>query len=169
MKTLRLSHLFNQHISATNSIEITSEKGSFLKIDILDRTKLQSLFNTNSFDIVIHLAALTGIRPSLQHEQHYRQVNEQGFKNVVELAEEHGVKKIIYASSSSVYGNCTDYPFTELSDTEHPLNPYASTKKNNELFAKDFAQAHNITLFGLRFFTVYGPWTRPDMATFQFH
>ena len=168
MKTLRLSHLFSQPITATNTPEMITEKGTFIVIDILDRTLLQSLFNTHSFDIVVHLAALTGIRPSLQHEQRYRLVNEEGFKNIVEVAQEHGVRKIIYASSSSVYGSCNDYPYTEESDTDHPLNPYASTKKNNELFAEAFAKLHDITLIGLRFFTVYGPWTRPDMATYNF-
>lgn len=168
MKLLRLSNLFHQPIHFENNLEITSAKGIFLAIDILDRPKLELLLNKHGFDIVIHLAALTGIRPSLQHEQLYREVNEQGFKNVVESANNSGVKKIIYASSSSVYGNCTDYPFTENSDTTQPLNPYASTKKNNELFAEDFIKQYNITLIGLRFFTVYGPWTRPDMATFNF-
>ncbi len=168
MKLLRLSNLFHQPIHFENNLEITSAKGIFLAIDILDRPKLELLLNKHGFDIVIHLAALTGIRPSLQHEQLYRKVNEQGFKNVVESAENSGVKKIIYASSSSVYGSCSDYPFTEESDTNHTLNPYASTKKNNELFAEEFTHQHNITMIGLRFFTVYGPWTRPDMATFNF-
>ncbi len=168
MKLQRLSNFFSQQIQKEDSVEVTAEKGVFIAADILDRAKLQSLFSLHTFDVVIHLAALTGIRPSIQHEEHYRKVNEQGFKNVVEIAEQHGVKKIIYASSSSVYGSCSDYPFTEESDTNHPLNPYASTKKNNELFAEHFTQQHDITMIGLRFFTVYGPWTRPDMATFNF-
>ncbi len=168
MKLLRLSNFFKQRIQKEDNAEFTAEKGVFIAADILDRSKLQSIFSLHTFDVVIHLAALTGIRPSLQHEDHYRKVNELGFKNVVELAEQYGVKKIIYASSSSVYGSCSDYPFTEESDTNHPLNPYASTKKNNELFAENFTQQYDITMIGLRFFTVYGPWTRPDMATFNF-
>jgi UDP-glucuronate 4-epimerase len=83
-------------------------------------------------------------------------------------AEKSGVRKFIYASSSSVYGDCSDYPFTEESDISRPLNPYARTKIHNESYARDFSQVHSMSLVGLRFFTVYGPWTRPDMATFTF-
>jgi UDP-glucuronate 4-epimerase len=129
---------------------------------------LQSLFKQTRFRYSDSFGSTHRHSPILQHEQLYREVNEQGFKNVVEFAEKAGIKKIIYASSSSVYGNCTDYPFTETSDTTQPLNPYASTKKNNELFAETYVKQHKITLIGLRFFTVYGPWTRPDMATYNF-
>ena len=117
---------------------------------------------------MIHLAAMTGIRQSVEQPDIYEKVNVRGFFNIIECCRKFNVKKLLFASSSSVYGNCQDIPFTEKSNTDTPLNLYAATKKMNELIAHSYASLYQIHCVGLRFFTVYGPWNRPDMATYTF-
>jgi len=141
---------------------------SFHLADVTDEDFLNQLFKNNRFDAVIHLAALTGVRPSLKHPQAYIDNNITGFKNILEAARTNNVKHIIYASSSSVYGANTTTPYSELQQTDKPISVYAASKKTNELFAELYSSLYGLNITGLRFFTVYGPWTRPDMAAYLF-
>ncbi|OGT16119.1 MAG: hypothetical protein A3G71_04695 [Gammaproteobacteria bacterium RIFCSPLOWO2_12_FULL_38_14] len=145
---------------------------SFFKIDISDRKKIQSLFQTHSFDVVIHLAARTGVRDSTTQPYAYIEDNIQGFLTILETCQTHRIKHLIFASSSSIYGTAgTTAPIVPLSEElhfNHPLAFYGITKKTNELMAYSYAHLHGLCCTGLRFFTVYGPWGRPDMAFFKF-
>ena len=138
------------------------------KIDISDRSKLKNIFKKFSPDIVINLAAQAGVRYSLQNPSSYIESNMVGFFNIIDLSREYGVKQFIYASSSSVYGANKKIPFNEYACVDHPINLYAATKKSNELIAHSYSTIYNLPTTGLRFFTVYGPWGRPDMAYFKF-
>ena len=129
---------------------------------------MASLFATNRFDAVAHLAAQAGVRYSLTNPHAYVDANLVGFINVLEGARNHGVKHLVYASSSSVYGANTKLPFSEHDNVDHPYSLYAATKKANELMAHSYAHLYGLACTGLRFFTVYGPWGRPDMALFLF-
>ena len=168
IKLRRLGHMSGTDVSFDDSGKLNSSRISFLKLDILDEEGLQKLFAREKFDMVIHLAAMTGIRQSIDQPDIYEKVNVRGFFNIIESARKFGVKKFLFASSSSVYGQSPDVPFTELSNTDTPLNLYAATKKMNELIAHSYAILYQMQCIGLRFFTVYGPWNRPDMATFTF-
>ncbi len=141
---------------------------TFIHADICDVAAIQQVFATHNFDAVIHLAALTGVRQSLQSPQAYIDVNVQGFLNILECVKMHGIKKVIYASSSSVYGLNEEVPYAENQKTDSPISVYAASKKANELLAHTYAHLFGINLIGLRFFTVYGEWTRPDMAAYIF-
>jgi UDP-glucuronate 4-epimerase len=145
-----------------------SNSAQFLEIDICDKAALEQLFSDNQFDAVIHLAAMTGVRQSIHNPEIYGQVNVNGFLNVLEVCRKRKVKKLIYASSSSLYGGNKEIPFKETAPIENLLNYYAITKRMNELAAENYANLYGISAVGLRFFTVYGPWTRPDMATYTF-
>ena len=140
----------------------------FELIDIASRQGMASLFATNRFDAVAHLAAQAGVRYSLTNPHAYVDANLVGFINVLEGARNHGVKHLVYASSSSVYGANTKLPFSEHDNVDHPYSLYAATKKANELMAHSYAHLYGLACTGLRFFTVYGPWGRPDMALFLF-
>ncbi|MCE6990968.1 NAD-dependent epimerase/dehydratase family protein [Dyadobacter sp. CY323] len=140
----------------------------FLKIDLLDFDRLLELFEENAFDYVVNLAAQAGIRYSMENPRSYLQSNIEGFFNVLECCRLHKPKKLIYASSSSVYGLNSEQPFSTRQKTETPINIYAASKKSNELMAHAYSHLYDITTVGLRFFTVYGPWGRPDMAPFLF-
>ena len=140
----------------------------FELIDIASRQGMASLFTTNRFDAVAHLAAQAGVRYSLTNPHAYVDANLVGFINVLEGARNHGVKHLVYASSSSVYGANTKLPFSEHDNVDHPYSLYAATKKANELMAHSYAHLYGLACTGLRFFTVYGPWGRPDMALFLF-
>jgi UDP-glucuronate 4-epimerase len=168
IKLKRIAHLTGVKPGADKHARIESDKFSFIVMDIMDETALNKLFAEEHFDMVIHLAAMTGIRPSVENPDIYEKVNIRGFYNIIENCRKYGVKRLLFASSSSVYGACQDVPFTEQSNTDTPLNFYATTKKMNELMACTYASLYNIQCTGLRFFTVYGPWMRPDMATFSF-
>ena len=168
IKLRRISHVSGGEIAFDTNGKLKSDKISFYKLDILDEAKLQKLFSDEQFDMVIHLAAMTGIRQSVEQPDIYEKVNVRGFFNIIECCRKHNIKKLLFASSSSVYGNCQDVPFTEKSDTDTPLNLYAASKKMNELIAHSYASLYQMHCVGLRFFTVYGPWNRPDMATFTF-
>ena len=141
---------------------------SFTKLDLSDEKKTQSFFNAENPDYVIHMAAQAGVRYSLENPQSYISSNIDGFFNVLEGCRHQNVKHLIYASSSSVYGQNSDSPFHEDQNVDFPENLYAATKKSNELMAYSYANLFNLPCTGLRFFTVYGPWGRPDMAYFKF-
>ena len=130
--------------------------------------QLDKIFSSQKFDCIIHLAALTGVRQSLVNPQAYINSNITGFVNLLECAKKYGLKNIIYASSSSVYGLNYETPYTENQKTDSAISVYAASKKADELIAHTYAQLFGIKLMGLRFFTVYGAWTRPDMAAYIF-
>jgi UDP-glucuronate 4-epimerase len=138
----------------------------FKKLDIADSGALEALFKKNKFDYVINLAAQVGVRYSLTNPSSYIERNINGFFNLLEMLKVHSVKHLVFASSSSVYGLNTKYPFSENDNTDHPASLYAATKKMNELMAHTYSNLFDIPVTGLRFFTVYGPWGRPDMMPF---
>lgn len=141
---------------------------SFVRADLADRKAMEALFAENRFDIVVNLAAQAGVRYSLENPQAYVESNLVGFMNILEGCRHHGVKHLVFASSSSVYGANTRMPFSVHDNVDHPLSLYAATKKANELMAHSYASLYKLPSTGLRFFTVYGPWGRPDMALFLF-
>ncbi len=140
----------------------------FIRMDLEDKDQMEKLFAQQKFEVVIHLAAQAGVRYSLENPDAYIGSNITGFLNILESCRKHPVKHLVYASSSSVYGLNTKIPFKESDSTAHPVSLYAATKKSNEMMAHSYANLYNIPVTGLRFFTVYGPWGRPDMALFKF-
>lgn len=143
-------------------------KFSFQKIDITNQESLDKFFSLSKPDIICHLAAQAGVRYSLENPTSYAQANLLGFFNVLEAAKNHKVKHFIYASSSSVYGLNEKFPLEEFDSVDHPVSLYAATKRSNELMAHAYSHLYNLPTTGLRFFTVYGPWGRPDMALIKF-
>jgi UDP-glucuronate 4-epimerase len=140
----------------------------FVKMDVADRAGMAALFAQEKFDRVVHLAAQAGVRYSLLNPHAYIDSNIVGFMNVLEGCRHAGVQHLAYASSSSVYGGNTKMPFSEHDNIDHPVSMYAATKKANELMAHTYSHLFGLPTTGLRFFTVYGPWGRPDMALFLF-
>jgi UDP-glucuronate 4-epimerase len=140
----------------------------FVRLDVADREGMARLFAAEGFDRVIHLAAQAGVRYSLKNPHAYVEANLVGFMNVLEGCRHHRVQHLVYASSSSVYGGNTKMPFSEHDSVDHPVSMYAATKKANELMAHTYSHLYGLPTTGLRFFTVYGPWGRPDMALFLF-
>lgn len=140
----------------------------FVKLDLADRVATAELFAAERFEGVIHLAAQVGVRYSVQNPHAYIDSNLVGFANVVEGCRQTVVRHLVYASSSSVYGANTSMPFAVHQNVDHPMSLYAATKKANELMAHSYSHLHGLPTTGLRFFTVYGPWGRPDMAVFSF-
>ncbi len=140
----------------------------FFEMDVADRPGMAALFQREKFDRVIHLAAQAGVRYSLQNPLAYIDSNLLGFANVLEGCRHNQVGHLVYASSSSVYGGNTKMPFSEHDSVDHPVSLYAATKKANELMAHTYSHLYRLPTTGLRFFTVYGPWGRPDMALFLF-
>ncbi|ROH96155.1 GDP-mannose 4,6-dehydratase [Chryseobacterium daecheongense] len=136
--------------------------------DIRDKNGLEKIFKAHQIDMVIHLAALAGVRPSIERPLEYEEVNIRGTMNLWELCKEHGIKKFICASSSSVYGNNEKIPFAETDNVDNPISPYAATKKCGEILGHVYHQLYNIDMIQLRFFTVYGPRQRPDLAIHKF-
>lgn len=156
LKQARLAHL-------------TGRPGfSFVRGGLEDRQLLEGLFASHGFDLVINLAAQAGVRYSLTNPHAYLDSNLTGFLNILEGCRQHGIKHLVFASSSSVYGANTVLPFSVHQNVDHPLSLYAATKKANELMAHTYASLYGLPCTGLRFFTVYGPWGRPDMAYFSF-
>ncbi|MFI8554291.1 NAD-dependent epimerase [Psychrobacter sp. NPDC077938] len=141
---------------------------TFIKLDLADREAMSDLFSTYQFDIVINLGAQAGVRYSLENPNAYIDSNVVGFVNILEGCRHHDIKHLIYASSSSVYGMNIKQPFTTADCVDFPISLYAATKKSNELMAHSYSHLYNIPTTGLRFFTVYGPHGRPDMAYFSF-
>lgn len=141
---------------------------SFEKANIADRDHMASIFDAYNFDYVLHLAAQAGVRYSLENPAAYIDSNLVGFGNILEGCRRKKIKHLVFASSSSVYGANTKYPFQETDNVDHPVSLYAATKKSNELMAHSYASLYGLSCTGLRFFTVYGPWGRPDMAYYKF-
>ncbi len=140
----------------------------FVKIDLADKDSMERLFKEEKFDAVVNLAAQAGVRYSLVNPQSYVDSNLVGFVNILEGCRHNDVKHLVFASSSSVYGSNTKMPFSVHDNVDHPVSLYAASKKSNELMAHAYAHLFSIPCTGLRFFTVYGPWGRPDMALFLF-
>jgi UDP-glucuronate 4-epimerase len=140
----------------------------FVRMHLENREDLQKLFKEFKFDMVCNLAAQAGVRYSLENPEAYVDSNITGFLNVLECCRHHSVKRLVYASSSSIYGNSDAVPFKESANVDKPISLYAATKKSNELMAYTYSHLYDIETIGLRFFTVYGPWGRPDMAMFLF-
>jgi UDP-glucuronate 4-epimerase len=140
----------------------------FTKLALADRAAIKSLFEQHRFPIVVHLAAQAGVRYSLDHPHAYVDANLEGFINVLEGCRHSGCEHLVFASSSSVYGANTKLPFSVQDNVDHPISLYAASKKANELMAHAYSHLYRIPATGLRFFTVYGPWGRPDMAMFIF-
>jgi UDP-glucuronate 4-epimerase len=141
---------------------------AFEKLDLTDRAAIKSLFEQHQFPVVVHLAAQAGVRYSLDHPHAYVDANLEGFINVLEGCRHDGCEHLVFASSSSVYGANTKLPFSVQDNVDHPISLYAASKKANELMAHAYSHLYRIPATGLRFFTVYGPWGRPDMAMFIF-
>jgi UDP-glucuronate 4-epimerase len=140
----------------------------FAKIDVADREPMQEVFKRESFQRVVHLAAQAGVRYSIENPHAYVHSNITGFLQVIEGCRRNKVQHLVYASTSSVYGANTRMPFSESQGVDHPLTLYAATKRSNELMAHSYSSLYGLPTTGLRFFTVYGPWGRPDMALFLF-
>ncbi|WP_289116168.1 NAD-dependent epimerase [uncultured Psychrobacter sp.] len=145
-----------------------SEVFTFIKLDLADREAMSELFATYQFDTVVNLGAQAGVRYSIENPNAYIDSNVVGFVNILEGCRHHDIKHLIYASSSSVYGMNIKQPFTTADCVDFPISLYAATKKSNELMAHSYSHLYNIPTTGLRFFTVYGPYGRPDMAYFSF-
>jgi UDP-glucuronate 4-epimerase len=141
---------------------------AFVEADLADRETIAALFARHRFDKVVHLAAQAGVRYSIDHPHTYADSNLQGFLNVLEGCRNNSCRHLVYASSSSVYGANTKLPFAVQDRTDHPVSFYAATKKANELMAQSYSHLYRLPVTGLRFFTIYGPWGRPDMALFLF-
>lgn len=140
----------------------------FEKIDLADREKISNLFADGDFQLVVHLAAQAGVRYSIDNPHAYVDSNIVGFMNILEGCRAHKIQHLVYASSSSVYGSNEKFPFSEKDNVDHPVSLYAATKKANELMAHTYSHLYGLPTTGLRFFTVYGPWGRPDMSPILF-
>lgn len=172
---LKLARLKNLGISEKQidyNIDVLSElhgdRFCFVKMNLEDQDNLSLLFKNHSFDIVCNLAAQAGVRYSIEKPMKYIESNIVGFVNLLECIRNAKVKRLVYASSSSVYGMNDKVPFSTEDNVDNPISMYAATKKSNELMAHTYSHLFNIETIGLRFFTVYGPWGRPDMAMFLF-
>ncbi|ATH06730.1 hypothetical protein BIY24_01880 [Halobacteriovorax marinus] len=165
LKEKRLEEL---GISQESPRSLKYENFSFIKMDISDDLKMARLFERERFDVVIHLAAQAGVRYSIENPRSYIKSNSEGFLNVLEGCRDTKVNHLIYASSSSVYGENITSPFKVEDSVDHPVSLYAATKRANELMAHTYSHLYGLPTTGLRFFTVYGPWGRPDMAPFIF-
>jgi UDP-glucuronate 4-epimerase len=164
-----LNDYYDPTLKDARLARLTGRAGfSFQKLDVADRSGMEVLFRAGQFDKVIHLAAQAGVRYSLENPHAYIDSNIVGFTNILEGCRHNGVQHLTYASSSSVYGANTAMPFSVHQNVDHPLSLYAATKKANELMAHTYSHLYKLPTTGLRFFTVYGPWGRPDMAMFLF-
>jgi UDP-glucuronate 4-epimerase len=155
----------NWHKKITSS---TNPNYSFVRMNLEDKEQLNQLFVTEKFDLVCNLAAQAGVRYSIENPQAYIDSNIVGFINILEACRHNNIKHLVYASSSSVYGNSDKMPLSVSDSVDNPISLYAATKKSNELMAHTYSHLFGIPTTGLRFFTVYGPWGRPDMAYFLF-
>jgi UDP-glucuronate 4-epimerase len=160
IKTDKFQNCGNQSSTFSNYV--------FFNFDLVNRDEIEYIFNQLNIDIVIHLAAQAGVRFSITNPDTYIKNNIDAFFNVIDVSRINNVKHFIYASSSSVYGNAIEVPFKETLKVDEPVSLYAATKKSNELIAHSYSEIYNLPTTGLRFFTVYGPWGRPDMAYFDF-
>jgi UDP-glucuronate 4-epimerase len=164
-----LNDYYDPQLKCSRLAQLTPFEGfRFEHMDVVDRSDMARLFENEKFDRVVHLAAQAGVRYSLQNPNAYVDSNVMGFVNVLEGCRHQAVQHLVYASSSSVYGGNTKIPFSESDSVDHPVSLYAATKKANELMAHTYSHLFGLPTSGLRFFTVYGPWGRPDMALFLF-
>ncbi|MBP5996786.1 MAG: NAD-dependent epimerase [Azonexus sp.] len=164
-----LNDYYEVSLKESRLARLTGHPGfRFVKLDVADRPGMEQLFAAEKFDKVIHLAAQAGVRYSLKNPHAYVDSNLVGFINILEGCRHGKVGHLVYASSSSVYGGNTKMPFSEHDSVDHPVSLYAATKKANELMAHTYSHLYGLPTTGLRFFTVYGPWGRPDMALFLF-
>lgn len=164
-----LNDYYDPQLKRDRLARLTPQAGfRFAQLDVADRAGMERLFAEEKFDRVIHLAAQAGVRYSLQNPHAYVDSNLVGFMNILEGCRHNKVQHLVYASSSSVYGGNTKMPFSERDPVDHPISLYAATKKANELMAHTYSHLYGLPTTGLRFFTVYGPWGRPDMALFLF-
>lgn len=169
LKYARLAELGVKQEDLIQGKKILAESGlAFYYLDLLDSVNLNALFTTVQPEVVIHLAAQAGVRHSIHHPQSFIDSNVQGFFNILEACRRNPVKHLVYASSSSVYGSNAEIPFTESAPTHTPVSLYGATKKAGEVLAHSYVALYKIPSTGLRFFTVYGPWGRPDMAYYKF-
>ncbi|AWV98050.1 NAD-dependent epimerase/dehydratase family protein [Arcticibacterium luteifluviistationis] len=171
LKYARLSNSGIEESSITWHSAVQSSKYEnykFVRMHLEDKDELFELFEKEKFDIVINLAAQAGVRYSITHPYSYLQSNLIGFINILEASRNNAIKHLVYASSSSVYGQNDKVPFSEEDRVDNPISLYAATKRSNELMAHSYSKLYNIPCTGLRFFTVYGPWGRPDMAPMLF-
>lgn len=165
---LRESGIHTDEIEYGKAVVSGNSQYTFIKGDLTDKQLLDSLFTSHPYDVVVNLAAQAGVRYSLTNPYAYTESNITGFLNILEACRYNNVKHLLYASSSSVYGLNTKMPLDEEHTTDHPMSLYAATKKANELMAHTYSHLYGLPTTGLRFFTVYGPWGRPDMALFLF-
>ena len=164
-----LNQYYDVSLKEARLARLTSQPGfRFVKLDVADREGMAAMFNQQHPQRVVHLAAQAGVRYSLQNPHVYVDSNVAGFMNILEGCRHTDVAHLVYASSSSVYGGNTRMPFSEHDSIDHPISLYAATKKANELMAHTYSHLFRLPTTGLRFFTVYGPWGRPDMALFLF-
>ncbi|MDD4870660.1 MAG: GDP-mannose 4,6-dehydratase [Kiritimatiellae bacterium] len=164
-----LNDYYNPRIKEQNiSKAMRAPNMTFIKGDILDMKLLQKIFDDNSFDVIVHLAARAGVRASLEQPLLYEEVNCRGTLNLLEMARRHQIRRFVFASSSSVYGNVKETPFREDARIDRPASPYAATKAAGELYCHNYYHLFDISCTVLRFFTVYGPRQRPDMAIHKF-
>jgi UDP-glucuronate 4-epimerase len=164
-----LTTYYDPKLKLARLARLEERKGfRFVRQDVADAEEMKKLFSGERFDTVIHLAAQAGVRYSIENPGAYAQSNLVGFLNILEGCRHSAVKHLVYASSSSVYGSNEKLPFSVSDNVDHPVSLYAATKKANELMAHSYAHLYRLPVTGLRFFTVYGPWGRPDMAPFQF-
>jgi UDP-glucuronate 4-epimerase len=163
-----INSYYDVNLKKSRLSNIKNKNFVFYKIDLQDKQLIDDLFKKNNFDVVINLAAQAGVRYSISHPEKYIESNVTGFINLLEACRTYKIENFIYASSSSVYGMNSLIPFSEDDEVNHPISLYAATKKSNELMAHTYSHLFNIPSTGLRFFTVYGPWGRPDMAYFSF-
>ena len=164
-----LNPYYDPKLKAARIEQLSSEdRFEFIQMDCADQDNMAKLFQNGTFDTVVHLAAQAGVRYSLEHPFAYLEANLNGFLTVLEGCRHHGIKHLVYASSSSVYGSNQNLPFSVADNVDHPISLYAATKKSNEHMAHVYAHLYGVPCTGLRFFTAYGPWGRPDMALFRF-
>ena len=163
-----INSYYDVNLKKSRLSNIKNKNFIFHEVDLQDQQSIEDLFKKNKFDVVINLAAQAGVRYSISHPEKYIESNVTGFINLLEACRTYSIENFIYASSSSVYGMNSVIPFSEDDEVNHPISLYAATKKSNELMAHTYSHLFNIPSTGLRFFTVYGPWGRPDMAYFSF-
>ena len=156
-------------LKEARNAQLLRRRGYFpVRADLCDSPTVGNLFRNHRFDVVCHLAAQAGVRYSIEHPFVYQRANLEGFLNILEACRHAAVPRLVYASSSSVYGGNEKLPFSEADPVDHPISLYAATKKANELMAHTYTHLYGLQSVGLRFFTVYGPWGRPDMAMWTF-
>ena len=168
LPTLKLDRLKQLGIDGSGGTSTKSKRLKFIKVDLADQRAIENIFKNNKFDMVVHLASQAGVRYSINEPRIYVKSNIEGFLNILEGCRYGHIKHFIYASSSSVYGLNQNMPFRSGDPVDHPVSFYAATKRSGELMSHTYSHLYGLPSTGLRFFTVYGPWGRPDMAPFLF-